>query len=171
MTVREREARCDLRGTRFTCNEEGHAAVDCPRGNNGVKTCFYPCKAPGCTNKLYLTTTGRTPTSLSSAAQASAVHGDADVSGGIITDSTLPSLLEPSPVPHESLPLVESASSYCMSRRSLFVRSETVVRISKAQMSSLQNFKKAAFARASYSDDRFSDFRFGVVSWDPLRGC
>ena len=39
------------------------------------------------------------------------MHGDADVSGGIITDSTLPSLLEPSPVPHESLPLVESASS------------------------------------------------------------
>ena len=54
-----REARCNLRGTCFTCNEEGHTAVDCPRGNNGVKTCSYPCKAPGCTNKLYLTTTVR----------------------------------------------------------------------------------------------------------------
>lgn len=59
-----REARCNLKGTWFTCHKQGHTAADCPRGNSDVKTCFYPCKAAGCTSKLHLTTTGRTPTNL-----------------------------------------------------------------------------------------------------------
>ena len=71
-----REARCNLRGECFTCNEKGHVAIDCPRDRQNVKTCFYPCKAPGCGRLMYLTSTGQTPTSLSSEAKLSAVDGD-----------------------------------------------------------------------------------------------
>ena len=106
-----KEARCNLKGTCFTCHKQGHRAAECSRGNSDVQTCFYPCKAAGCTSKLYLTTTGRTPTNLVAAAQAAAVNGDADVSAGLISHAASPPSSQSTLNFHESRPQTESSSS------------------------------------------------------------
>ena len=47
-----------------------------------MKTCWYPCKAPGCGQKLYLNSRGQTPLSLKANAKALALDGDDDGSMG-----------------------------------------------------------------------------------------
>lgn len=77
-----KEARSNLQGMCFTCNEKSHFARDCPRRNTHERTCFYECKAPGCGNLMYLTTRGQTPLSLPSGAKALAADGDGYGDGG-----------------------------------------------------------------------------------------
>ena len=73
-----REARANLQGRCFNCDQKQHFAKDCPRGAGCQKTCWYPCKARGCGERVYITTRGQTPREMAWRAKSLAVEGDGD---------------------------------------------------------------------------------------------
>jgi hypothetical protein len=88
-----REAHCNLHSQCFVCGSSKHFARDC-LAKHLRRTCYYDCKVPGCSGRIYMNSMGQTPTNLGDSAKAASM--DAMASTASLPVATVPAKACPS---------------------------------------------------------------------------